>query len=73
MFRCTRRANAWSASLHGGIPTFWMFVYIVSATTLFMCCGQADPSIREVIFVLVIIDAASAIVLPVSHISLMCG
>ena len=44
MFRCTSFANAWSASLHFGIPTFWMFAYIVSATVLFMCCGHADPS-----------------------------
>jgi hypothetical protein len=73
MFRCTSFANAWSAALHVGSPTFWMFACIVSATVLFMCCGQADPSSREVTFVPVIMAAPSAIVFPVSHISLMCG
>ena len=50
-----------------------MFVYIVSATVLFMCCGHAAPRIRDVTSVFVIIAAALAIVSPISRSSLMCG
>ena len=50
-----------------------MFAYIVSATVLFMCCGHAEPSSREETVVSVISAAPSAILLPMLHISLMCG
>ena len=46
--RCTAFASAWSASLHRGRPTCLMFSYIASATGLLKCCGQAEPSTREV-------------------------
>jgi len=36
---CRAFARVWSALLHSGRPTLVMFSYIVSATTLFMCCG----------------------------------
>ena len=50
-----------------------MFSYIASAIVLFMCCGQAVPRMREVHLVLVISAAPSAILLPMSHSSWMCG
>jgi hypothetical protein len=50
-----------------------MFAYAVSATTLFMCCGHADPSTRELIVVSVINDAALAMLSPISHMRLMFG
>ena len=62
-----------SAGSHVGRPIVWMFAYIVSATVLFMCCGQADPRRRDVTSVSVIIAAALAIVSPISRSSLMCS
>ncbi len=44
-----------------------MFACIVSATVLFMCAGQAEPSSFIVYSVSVIIVAAFAMLLPMSH------
>ena len=65
--RCTALASAWSASVHVGSPTFSMFACIVSATVLFMCAGHAEPSSFIVYSVSVIIVAAFAMLLPMSH------
>ena len=48
-----------------------MFSYIASATGRLKCCGQAEPSTREVTVVLVISAAPCAIESPISRSSLM--
>ena len=69
---CTARASVWSASLHCGMPTFWMFALAASATARLKCCGQADPSTRVGSSVVsVIIAAPCAILSPIAHMSLM--
>ena len=50
-----------------------MFACIVSATALLKCCGQAEPSTRDVTVVSVITAAACDMRSPMSHISLMCS
>ena len=50
-----------------------MFSYITSATGLLKCRGQAEPSMRELTVVLVIIAAPCAMVSPISRNCLMCG
>ena len=40
---CSAFASVWSLSSHCGMPTFWMFAHVVSATTLLKCCGHAAP------------------------------
>ena len=56
-----------SASLHCGSPTFSMFACIVSAIVLLKCPGHAIPRTRIVYSVSVIIVAAFAMLLPMSH------
>ena len=71
---CSAFASVWSASLHSGIPTFWMLAQVVSATTLLKCCGQALPSTRiGCSSVLVIIAAPFAMDSPMPHSSLIFG
>ncbi len=67
------RASVWSASLHCGRPTALMFSSMFSDSVLLMCFGHAVPRIFHVTSVFVIIDAAFAMVLPISHSSLMCS
>src|SRR5881396_1554959 len=69
----TAFASRWSISLHEGSPTFLMLSYMTSDTGLLKWAGQAEPRIRQLTLVPVIMAAACAIVFPVSNISFIRG
>ena len=71
--RCTPLASVWSASLHEGIPTAFMFSFIASATGRLKCCGHAAPRMRHSTVVSVMAAAALAMALPASNKDWMCG